>query len=245
MGIFDNPQKLAKLLASVKVQGEDRPLSPIITARWLKNAVDELGNAQEVMDRVDLKKSMWDAFQRLLSIDEDIEYGIKWGKSDPETLRIGFSAAHTIASFDPSEQIALVDAMWDKEEPFGLELLLRIKKYYKSSPDNSLDDAITHVLKLDRPKKTVISIFISGLKQSIYENLVKKSKDKNIPLDDLAKQILSKQLPENSITGVKTRKNVIRIVFSEKGKKDFNKMANSKRVSKNDIVNYIFESEVF
>lgn len=245
MGIFNDPKRLAKLISSFKVPEKDRQLSPVVAAKWLKEGEDELGNAQEVMDRVDLKRSMWDGFKKLLTIDEDIENGIKWGESNPETMEIGMSAARAITSFERSEQIVLINAMWDHEKPFGYDLLLRIKSYYKSHPEKSLDDSIDHILKLDRPKKTIISIFISGLKDSIYENLVVKSTEKNIPLDDFVKQILSKQLSENSITSVKTRKNLVRIVFSEKGKKDFNKMANSKGVSKNDIVNHIFESEGF
>ena len=108
-----------------------------------------------------------------------------------------------------------------------------------------MDDAITNILKFDRPKKTVISIFISGLKESIYENLVAKSTEKNTSLDEFTKQILSKQLPENSVTSVKTRKNLIRIVFSENGKKEFNKLIVSESISKNDIINYIFQAEGF
>ena len=245
MGIFDNPKSLAKLLLSFKVPEKDRQLPPVVAAKWLQQGEKELGSAQEVMNRVNLKRSMWDGFKKLLTIDEDIENSIKWGQSNPETLQIGMSAARAIASFDSSEQIELVNAMWDSEKPFGYDLLLRIKSYRKSHPEKSLDDAITHILKIDRPKKTVIFIFISGLKERIYENLVVKSAEKNIPLDDLVKQILSKQLPENSITSVKTRKNLARIVFSENGKIEFNNLARSKSISKNDIVNHIFESEGF
>ena len=114
-----------------------------------------------------------------------------------------------------------------------------------SHSEKSLDDAITNILKFDRPKKTVISIFISGLKESIYENLAVKSTEKNTSLDEFTKQILSKQLPENSVTSVKTRKNLIRIVFSENGKKEFNNLIVSKSISKNDIINYIFQAEGF
>jgi len=245
MGIFNDPKRLAKLLLSFKVPEKDRQLPPIIAAKWLKEAVDELGSVQEVMDRVDLKKTMWGDFQKLLTIHEDIENSIKWGESNPETMELGFSVARVISYFEPSEQIDLVNAMWDYGKPFTHDELRRIKSYCASHSEKSLDDAITNILKFDRPKKTVISIFISGLKESIYENLAVKSTEKNTSLDEFTKQILSKQLPENSVTSVKTRKNLIRIVFSENGKKEFNNLIVSKSISKNDIINYIFQAEGF
>lgn len=247
MGIFNEPKRLAKLLASVKTHSPDRPLLPIQTARWLKEGVDELGGKQQVMDRVDIAKSIWTAFEKVRTIDEDIENGICWGKSNPDTLQIGFSVAHYIAEgLEPSEQRAMLYEMWEIDRPYTTDEIKRIKSYYKSNPDKSIQDAIAYILKLDRlPKKEIIFIFISGLKESIYQNLKKKSEENNFQLDEFVKQVFSKNFSKNSITGVKTRKNVIRIVFSEKGKKDFNKMANSKGISKNDIVNHIFESEGF
>jgi len=247
MGIFNDPKRLAKLLASVKVSGSDRPLSPIETAKWLKEGVDELGGKQQVMDRVDIQKSMWAGFEKLLTIPEDIENGICWGRSNPDTLQIGFSVAHYLAEgLEPSDQIALVNEMWELDRPYTTDELKRIKSYYKSNTDESVEAAAAHILKLDRPpKKEIIFIFISGLKESIYQNLKKKSEENNVPLDEFVKQVFVKNFSEDSITRIKTRKNVIRIVFSEKGKKDFNKMANSKGISKNDIVNHIFESEGF
>jgi len=247
MGIFNEPKRLAKLLASVKVSGSDRPLSPIKTARWLKEGVDELGGKQHVMDRVDIGITMWAAFEKLLTIPEEIENGICWGQSNPDTLQIGFSVAHYLAEgLEPSEQIALLNAMWEIDRPYTTEELKRIKSFYKSNSDKSIEEAVWHILKLDRlPKKEIIFIFISGLKESIYQNLKKKSEENNVPLDEFAKQVFSKNFSENSITGIKVRQNVVRIIFSEKGKKEFNEMARDKKISKNDIVNHIFKIEGF
>ncbi len=244
MGIFDNPKRLAKLLSCFKVPGESRPLSPVVVARWLQEGEEELGSAREVMKRIDLKKSMWDGFRNLLSINGDIENSIKWGSSKTDTMQIGFSAARVISMFEPSEQAILINAMWDHEEPFGHDLLRRIRSYYTSHPEESLDNAIKNITKLDRPQKTIISIFISGLDEKIYDKLVDISNGNNIHLDELARQILSEQLPENSVTNVKTRRNFIRIVFSENGKKEFNKLAHSRSISKNDIINDIFERKM-
>jgi len=247
MGIFNEPKRLAKLLASVKVHGSHRPLPPIQTARWLKEGVDELGGKQQVMDRVGIAKSMWTAFEKVRSIDEDIENGICWGKSNPDTLQIGFSVAHYLAEgLEPSEQHTLLYEMWEMDRPYTTDEIKRIKSYYKSNPSKSIQEAVAHILKLDRPpKKEIIFIFISGLKENIYHNLKKRSEENNLPLDEFAKQVFSKNFSENSITGIKVRQNVVRIIFSEKGKKEFNKMARDKKISKNDMVNHIFEIEGF
>jgi len=247
MGIFNEPKRLAKLLASVKVSDSVRPLSPIKTARWLKEGVDELGGKQQVMDRVDIGKTMWAAFEKLLTIPEEIENAICWGKSNPDTLQIGFSVAHYLAEgLESSEQIALLNEMWEIDRPYTTEELKRIKSFYKSNPGISIEEAVGHILKLDRPpKKEIIFIFISGLKESICQNLKKRSEENNLSLDEFAKQIFSKNFSKNSITGIKVRQNVIRLVFSEKGKKEFNKIARDKKINKNDIVNHIFETEGF
>jgi len=245
MGIFNNPKRLAKLLASINVPGKDRPLTPVITARWLHEGVEELGSEQEVMERVELKKSMWSSFKRLLKINENIENSIVWGTSNPETLEIGFSAAHSIASFEPSEQTTLVNAMWDSNQSFGLELILRIKSFYKSHPEKTLNDAITSILKIDMPKKLILDIFISGLKDSIYDNLKKRSLEKNITIDEFGKEILSRSFSENSLIGVKIKKNLVRIAFSTSGKKEFDKMTNSNTEIKNNLINTLFEKEGF
>jgi hypothetical protein len=236
MGIFDTPKNLAKLLSSVNVSGEQRPLSPIDTAKWLKQGVDELGSSQEVMNRVSLGNSMWQNFMRLLNIHEDIENSIKWGQSNPETLAIGFSAAHVIALFEPKQQLELVNVIWDYERPIIHDELRRIKAYLKSNPTKSLTEAIENILKIDRVEKTIISIFISSIDSNIYEKLEKKSRDDDVSINELTKQILQKLLPENSITNVKIKKTLIRIVFSEQGKQEFNKIA-KKYQNRNTLIN--------
>lgn len=244
MGIFDDPKSLAKLLASVKVSGKKRPLTPIQTARCLQQGVSELGSVEEVMKRVDLKKSMWDGFQKLLKVDEDIENSIIWGESDPETMEIGFSVAHSLASLDSTEQKIIVNTMWEYNRPFSFELIQKIKSDKKNNPSKPFTDIISSILKIELPAK-VIEIFISGIKTSIYENLKNASQKENIPIEKYAARILSKHFSQNSIIGAKISKNLIRIAFTENGKKEFNKMILEKKYDKNNFLNHIFEEDGF
>lgn len=245
MGIFDDPKRLAKLLGSVKVPGSKRPLRPVTVARYLQEGCKELGSKEEVMKRVDLATSMWSGFERILSIDEDIENVICWGKSNSETLEIGFSVSHVLALFTPYEQQEIVNMMWDSSKSLTHDELRRIRTYHLSHPEQSVSDAVAHILKLDRPNKTIVSIFISGLKENIFENIKKIALEKNTTINDLAKEIFSKHLDATAVTGINVKPNVIRISFSENGKKEFIKFGKENKINKNDIVNYIFKIEGF
>ena len=68
MGIFNEPKRLGLLLASVKVNYEERPLTPIQAAEWIQEAIEELGGKDKVMERLDLSSSMMNGFQNLLLI---------------------------------------------------------------------------------------------------------------------------------------------------------------------------------
>jgi len=244
LGVFNDPKSLAKLLASVKVNDRKRPLTPIETAQYLQQGVVELGSVEDVMKRVDLKKSMWTGFQKLLDINEDIESSVIWGESNPETMELGFSVAHSIASLEPDDQVTLVNAMWEYKQPFPFEVIQKIKSIHKENPEKPLTDSISSVLKIELPANT-IEIFISGLKTEIYENLKTISIKKNIPLEQFTKEVLSKHFSENSIHGIKISKNLIRIGFSKDGKKEFNKLTSNSRSIKNNFINSLLEKDGF
>mgnify|MGYP006919334182 CR=1 FL=1 len=245
MGVFNDPKRLAKLLGSVKVPGSKRPLRPVTVARYLQEGCKELGSKEEVMKRVDLATSMWSGFERIISIDEDIENVICWGKSNPETSEIGFSVSHVLALFTHTEQQEIVNIMWDYSKSLTHDELRRIRTYYLSHSEQSVSNAVAYILKLDRPHKTIVSIFISGLKESIFKNIKKTSLEKNISINDLAKEIFSKYFDATAVTGINVKQNVIRISFSENGKKEFIKFGKDNKINKNDIVNYIFKIEGF
>lgn len=247
MGIFNEPVRLAKLLASVNTHNSDRPLTPVETARWLKEAKEELGSKQEVMRRVDIGKSMWSAFENLLKISDEIESSICWGKSNSKKFQIGFSLAHYLAEgLTKEEQMMIVDQMWEEnmDRPYTVDELKRIKSHHKST-GKPIDESIKHILKLDRPIKDTIYIFISGMKENIFENLKKKSKETNIRLDLFAAQILAKFFPPDTITNVKVRSTVIRVSFSMKGERHFKEFLKTEKISKNDIIEHIFTKAGF
>jgi len=111
MGIFNDPKRLAQILASVKVNYKERPLSPIQVAKELQEACKELGGDENATrKRFGIEKSMWSQFKRLLNISEEIENLVIWGKSDPESNSLGFSVASFMARFPKDEQLILESA---------------------------------------------------------------------------------------------------------------------------------------
>lgn len=245
MGIFDEPKRLAKLLASLNTHSTNRPLRPVETALWLQEGVRELGNKEEVMKRVNIKQSMWTGFEKLLKISPEYRDQICWGKSNKEKMEIGFSTAHyLVEGLDENEQRILLDSMWDPniDRPYAVDELKQIKSYYKSKPEIGMEKAISDILKVNRPlKKEIIFIFISGLKKDMYENLKQMSETVGASLDEYVKNIFLQSLGANTVINTRVKPDVIRIAFSGKGEIAFKKMTAAGNVNKNNIVEHILE----
>ena len=250
MGIFTNPDRLAKILASIKVldRTAKRPLKPIQVARELQDALKELGGDKDkVMKRFNIGIDMWNGFEGLLGISPNIENGIDWGESDPETLTIGFSAAHYMAEFSHENQEKLVAASWEFEKPLRKQNMRDIKQYMKNNPKVTINDAIEKILQfhLREDRKIVTTLYFAGLDESIYQNLKNESEQNNITLKELAAKILSKKLPDGAIHSAKPSPDSIRIIFSSNGKSEFEKLLKQSNVERNDFVNHLFAEEGF
>jgi hypothetical protein len=250
MGIFTNPDRLAKILASVKVldRTAKRPLKPVQVARELQEALKELGGDKDkVMKRFNIGIDMWKGFEGLLGISPNIENGIDWGESDPETLTIGFSAAHYMAEFSHENQEKLVAASWEFEKPLRKQNMRDIKQYMKNNPKVTINDAIEKILQfhLREDRRIITTLYFAGLDESIYQNLKNESEQNNITLKELATKILSKKLPDGAIQSAKPSPDSIRIIFSDKGKSEFEKLLKQSNVERNDFVNHLFAEEGF
>ena len=249
MGIFSNPERLAKILASVKVKNKTkRPLKPIQAARELQEACKELGGDQEkTAARFGLGRDMWRGFEGLLTISPNIENGIDWGPSNPETLTIGFSVAHYIAKFSHEHQEKLVAASWAFEEPLRKQNVRDIWQYMQHNPEKTIDEAIADILEfhLQKLREVIVTIYFAGLKESIYENLKNESKKNNIPLKEFATKILSKKLPEGAIKSATPAPDSIKIIFSNNGQSEFEKILKQSNIDQNDFVNHLFTEEGF
>ena len=250
MGIFTNPDRLAKILASIKVldRTAKRPLKPVQVARELQEALKELGGDKDkVMKRFNIGIDMWKGFEGLLGISPNIENGIDWGESDPETLTIGFSAAHYIAKFSHENQEKLVAASWTFEQPLRKQNVRDIWQYMQHNSEKTIDDAIADILKfhLRKLSEVIVTIYFAGLKESIYENLKNESKKNNIPLKEFATKILSKKLPEGAIKSATPAPDSIKIIFSNNGQSEFEKILKQSNIDQNDFVNHLFTEEGF
>ena len=246
MGIFNEPKRLAKILASVKVNYEERPLKPIEVAKELQTACKELGDDESaVQKRLGLSASMWSAFKRLLTISEDIQNEIKWGSSDPESLRLGFSVAHVISKFSKEDQNKLVAASWEYDRPLRHVDLKHIHSFMLNNPDKTIEECISEIFQVNHPKRDIIRLFISSLDSQIFENLKKESVKEKIPLKAFSKNILSKNFSLDSILSVMPHQTFIQIAFTENGKKEFEKLLLDSKTPKNDFLSHLFKQEGF
>ena len=254
MGIFNEPKRLGLLLASVKVNYEERPLTPIQAAEWIQEAIEELGGKDKVMERLDLSPSMINGFQNLLTkVSEDIASSFKWGKTDAKNGVLNFTAAHLMSSFEPEEQNKLFSACFElaqKGTKFpGKEELKRVKQYYNENKDPplgragigdaSFDDAIAYIFKMDRPPEGFTSSgLMAVLDEDVFDNLMKRVEEKNSSAKEVAQEVLRKKLGEDSVSGIRIMESrIIRVIFSKEAKEKFDTNAKSKNLRKNAFMN--------
>jgi len=244
MGIFDEPKRLGLLLASVKVDYEERPLTPIQAAEWIQEAIEELGGKEKVKERLDIGDSMINGFQNLLTkVSEDIASSFKWGKTDVKNGMLNFTAAHLMSAFKPEEQNKLFSACFElaqKGTKFPTkEELKRVKQYYNENKDVNFDDAIAYIFKMDRPPEGFTSsIFMAVLDKDVFDKLMKKVEERNSSAKEVAQEVLRKNLGENSVSGIRVMESgIIRVIFSKEGKEKFDTNAKAKSLRKNAFMN--------
>ena len=244
MGIFDEPKRLGLLLASVKVDYEERPLTPIQAAEWIQEAIEELGGKEKVKERLDIGDSMINGFQNLLTkVSEDIASSFKWGKTDVKNGMLNFTAAHLMSAFKPEEQNKLFSACFElaqKGTKFPTkEELKRVKQYYNENKDVNFDDAIAYIFKMDRPPEGFTSsIFMAVLDKDVFDKLMKKVEERNSSAKEVAQEVLRKNLGENSVSGIRVMESgIIRVIFSKEGKEKFDTDAKAKSLRKNAFMN--------
>ena len=254
MGIFNEPKRLALLLASVKTSGI-RPLLPVQVAEWIQEGIKELGDEKELMKRLDLggpdqnDKSMMNGFENLITkVSEDLRQTAVWGKTDVENYKFNFTALHLMSSLNVEDQNRLFSACTESAKK-GItfptkEEFKRIREYYnKNKPDKTIDDAIAYILKIDRPPAGfAFTSFVALLTADVFERLVQDAEKRGTPINELVSQILAKKFGDDSVKDVKIKEGgIMRILFSKEAKSKFDQMAVSKKSRKNDMINRIME----
>ena len=246
MGVFNEPERLARILASIKVSYETRPLSPIEVANELRNACDELnGDKSSVQKRFGLGNSMWHAFKRLLDLSEDIQSEIKWGESNSKSLQVGFSAAHVICKFSKEDQNKLVEASWEHEHPLTHKDLEDVHSFKINNPEKTIEECISAIFKVNHPTRITIRLYIAGLDTAIFTSMQKEATNQGISIKELSKQALSRSLPDDSVMSVSPKDTFVRISFSNRGMKAFEKLLAASGVQRNEFVNYLFKKAGF
>ena len=170
---MDNNEEYAKLLSSINVAntGFRRPLSPIQTAQYIQQLIDEEGyESAELL--LPIKTKMISDFLQLLKLPEECHDAINWGTS--KDLAVGFSSASFIAGLEKKND----------------QMLLFHEASNQSLGADEIKEKILFYKKNDLPLNEVIEKITSSRPQLISTFLVVISIQENIQnqIDELSKK---------------------------------------------------------
>jgi hypothetical protein len=247
MTLLQNPKRLAKLLASVNVSHSDRPLGPLDVAEEISQMSSELNDdKKELENRLPIKSDMIKAFLRLLQLPPEIQDIVIWGQSNKETGEISFTSAQELVKLKNSDDILkLVGAIHSVPRPVSKNEIIGIVSLKNKNEQKTIDDCIEEVLNVTRPMVIQHFLFISGIQPSIVQSLRQTSEEKNIELNELATEIISKKFPSNSVKSMKVHDDYVRLNLSKEGKKFIKEYSDSNNLLRKDVVDDVFSSEGF
>lgn len=243
MDLLKDPKRFARLLRSIGVGVQKkRPLTPIEVATEIEELKKEInGTNSEVAERLHVDPKQILDFLKLLRLPSSIQHTLGYGRID--LGRIPFTTGARISELDSKEDMKiLANSVLDEDKVvIKKEEVQQLVNLKKRNPEKSIDECISQILKI-RPRITTSYLIVSDLKESIAENLEKKSKQIGKNLNDFALEILAKFFPEQSMEEVIIKdQKYIKIALTEEGYKKFYEY--KKTYSINEIANHLFESE--
>lgn len=230
---------------SIKVDYSDRPLTPIEVAEDISELKRELNDDyKQLQKRLPIKKDMIKNFERLLLLPKEIQDSISFGDSRSGGV-LSFSTAAAIARLDDRDDMVILGlAVIDLPRPIRQTEVKDIISLKKKNKDKEIEDCISEILKITRPKVIRRYIFISGLKKAIIARLKFKAKKEHKKLDDVALEILSSYFSKDEAKSVNVFSDFMRISLSKEGHDRLHRIPKEKEILLKDVVNYIFEKRL-
>ena len=231
MAITDEPEKLAKLLLSVKpyAAGIERPLSPWTCSMYIRQLVDERGKDKTGLP---IGPDMIDQFLSLERIPADKRRSIIWN----ETSGIGvvFSSALKIARLkDDDDKRKIMDAyllqQFTKTESDNI-VVLRNKR-----SDLSIEECVEQVTNF-RPKYVENTAVVLSIVES-KNKLKELAQTQKLHLRDIIKDVFEKKL-ETAIIAVSIKEDTdtVLITMNENTYNKFEQFCNEKKLADNEIM---------
>ncbi len=243
--LLRNPQRLAKLLSSIKVDYIDRPLRPVEVAKELQNLLHDMNNDKnEVIKRLRLSIDMLNQFLRLLELPDEIQDMIMWGVSKTNES-IGFSVATRLTYLKNKDDILkTVNAIMIMPHPITKTEIKGIIQWKKRNPNKSIEECISNELDIKRTDIIEHFIFISGIDPELVKIIQKLSIDKKQNLHDFTKFLLSKKFPPTSLKNSHMFDDYIRLSLTKIGHASINEYSSYHNILRKNVINHMLESVV-
>lgn len=245
MQILDSPARLAKLLVSIKVPHNNRPLSPVDVAQDIHSMLEDLGgDRNELVKRLPIKLDITKEFLRLLKLPPQLRGMVVWGESKSETGAIGFSVASRIASLnDHDDMLKMAGTITEMSRPVTKEEIKSILSLKKHNPDKPIEECLSEVLNVMRPVTITHYIFLSGLDADIKKSIDLRARESRQSIHDLAANTLRRLFPPDSLKSAKLFSDCIRLSLTRDGADFIQAYSRSKDILMQGALNHMMRSE--
>lgn len=241
MLVLNNPQRLAKLLASLNVPGSDRPLSPVEVANEIELMCNDLsGDLKGVINRLPVSADIVKEFLALMKLPPEIQDVVTWGESNKANGSIGFSAAAKISKLKNHDDVLrLAGTILNMSRPVTKEEIKGVISLKKRVPDKPIDECIAEVLNVTR--QTTIHNFLFICKINFNIELLAKNNPKS-SFHDAVFSILKGKFPPETLKSVKISGDHVRLVLEKKGWEFIATYAEQHSLYRQNVVTHMLES---
>ena len=242
MQVLDNPQRLAKLLASLNVSGSNRPLSPVEVANEINAMCSDLnGNLKEVIKRLPVSNDIIKEFLCLIKLPIEIQDIVTWGESSKTCGSIGFSAAAKMSRLkNRDDMLKLASTILDMSRPVTKEEIKEVLSLKRRIPNKPIDECITEVLNVSRQTTIHYFLFISRIKPNVVALLSKNISGQS--LQNIVSSILKGSFPSETLKNAKVSSNRVRLVLEKEGWEFIATYAEQYGLLRQDVVTHMLES---
>ena len=237
MQLIEDINRFAKLLASIKVSGKNRSLSPFEVAEDIQRMQSEGLEIQEISERLSIKQEMINQFLSLTKIPNECQNTIVWGTSTD--VGVSFSTAVRIARLKESEdrRFLMKSAMkykFSKKEMANIVTLLR------NGPLSILEciEKITNI----RPEIEYSYMYVITVNSETITELKNLSESKNLELSTCLKNILSSQLTEKNILAIVVKGLKIVVSLNADGSKIFSEILCKNKLTIGNSIHYFLRN---
>ena len=246
MYILNNPPRLAKLLASIKVNYKIRPLSPIDVSKEINIMLKDLeGDEKELHRRLPITQDMTRQYNRLLRLPPEIQGMVIWGDSNHDTGEIGFSVATRIASLKNQDDMRMMaGTITEMARPITTNEINEILSLKNNNPNKTLKECLEEVITAVRVTVITHYIFLSGLDPDIAKSLKMHANNANEDVHKFTSKILSSIFPEGSFKSSKVFADCIRLTLGKHGSDFISTYARSHNIPIQKVLNHMLDSKV-